>query len=127
MYLYLEMVQGYHLEHRANLSGALQCSGICLNNECVVDGNGGYFKKSSERQMIIQSLCRTTIRPETVGPTRRAACMSHSTSDKTTVFYYKSTVLENLGKNVPVVLKISDSNQFLKCQFRNGRAVLEFE
>ncbi|KAM9494265.1 uncharacterized protein Hap1MRO34_004193 [Clarias gariepinus] len=127
VHLYLEMVQVDHLDNEANLSGALQCK-TCLKNECAVDGNGGSFKKASECQVIIQSLGdRTIIRPETVAPTRKAACMSHSTSDKTTVYYYKSNVLGNLGKGAPVILKISDSDQFLKCQSINGRAVLDVE
>lgn len=44
-----------------------------------------------------------------------------------TIYYYKSNILVDLEKGVPVVLNINNSNQFLKCTFRNDKAVLSVD
>ncbi|TSY13819.1 hypothetical protein Baya_14042 [Bagarius yarrelli] len=41
-----------------------------------------------------------------------------------TIYYYRSNMLDDLGKGVPVVLNVSNSNQFLKCTFQQDKAVL---
>ncbi|GAA6092608.1 uncharacterized protein LOC113656971 [Tachysurus ichikawai] len=47
------------------------------------------------------------------------------TSERMTIFYYKSKI-EGLN-GLPVVLKFSDSDHFLKCTEKNGKAVLTIE
>ncbi|XP_027024257.1 uncharacterized protein LOC113656971 [Tachysurus fulvidraco] len=72
------------------------------------------------RQVLIQSLGQTIIRPDFF-----QACVNKSKSERMTIFYYKSEI-EGLN-GLPVVLKFSDSNHFLKCTEQNSKAVLTIE
>ncbi|KAB5526095.1 hypothetical protein PHYPO_G00147770 [Pangasianodon hypophthalmus] len=131
---HLAMVKKAHLDIQENLSESEESECQCNSTEagCVVDGilqqeTRGSFKKDKECQVLIQSLHQTTICPENIKPIRRRGCLSSSTSDDITIYYYKSNMLEDLEKGVPVVLNISNSNQFLKCTFRSDKAVLTVE
>ncbi|XP_062845381.1 interleukin-1 family member A [Trichomycterus rosablanca] len=81
-----------------------------------------YVKKISERDPVwIQSLLQTTICPKYITP------KSSSTSANITISYYRSNILADLGKGVPVVLNFSNSNNFLKCIYQQDKAVLTVE
>ncbi|KAK2819630.1 hypothetical protein Q7C36_021276 [Tachysurus vachellii] len=125
--LYLEMV----LEN-AGESEDSDSENINTHGECDIDGaldelrGSGSLIKDNENQVLIQSLQNTTIRSDNINPKRRGACMHNSTSD-ITIYYYKSNILVDLKKGVPVVLNITNSNQFLKCTFGKDKAVLSVE
>ncbi|XP_047656996.1 uncharacterized protein LOC113657144 isoform X2 [Tachysurus fulvidraco] len=125
MILYLEMV----LENAGESEGS-DSESINSHGKCVIDGARdelrGSLIKVHESQVLIQSLHNTTIESDNIKPRRRGACMHKSTSD-ITIFYYKSSILVDLEKGVPVVLNITNSNQFLKCTFINDKAVLSVE
>ncbi|XP_053473204.1 uncharacterized protein LOC128603045 isoform X1 [Ictalurus furcatus] len=133
LYFHLEMVRNTHLDIEENLSESEESDGegISIKGECVVDGKltqemKGSFKKDRESQVLIQGIHQTTICAKNIKPKRRGACMSYS-SNNITIYYYKPNMLEDLGKGVPVVLNISNSNQFLKCTFIEEKAVLTVE
>ncbi|KAG7315339.1 hypothetical protein KOW79_021427 [Hemibagrus wyckioides] len=114
------------------VSEVSDCKIICTLGECVLDGPHhelrgiGAFKKDKESQVLIQSLQNTPISPENIKPRRRGACMPKPTSD-ITIYYYQTNMMEDLGKGIPVVLNISNTNQFLKCTFISEKAVLSLE
>ncbi|KAB5526094.1 hypothetical protein PHYPO_G00147760 [Pangasianodon hypophthalmus] len=83
------------------------------------------IKQEERRQVVIQSLGQTIIHPEIFQSRRRKACMDVSKSDEMTIHYYKSDIKDRKGR--PVVLNFSDTNRFLKCIYKNDKAVLTVE
>ncbi|XP_060767577.1 uncharacterized protein LOC132875026 [Neoarius graeffei] len=123
----LEMVTETQLSADQNL----ELESFDTEGECVVDGIlpqkiRGSYEKADECKVLIQNRRQKLLRPENIKPRRQTACMNNSTSD-ITIYSYKSNVLDDLEKGVPVVLKISDSNQFLKCTFIGNKASLAVE
>ncbi|KAI5629869.1 interleukin-1 family member A [Silurus asotus] len=133
--LHLQMVQMPHFDYGKNLSESDESDQECITteDECAVDGNGpphmkACFLKYNESEVLIQSLFQINICPENIKSKRRnPACMKPSTSGDITLYYYKSSITADMGRGVPVALNISNSNQFLKCEFQNGKAVLSVD
>ncbi|KAF4093264.1 hypothetical protein AMELA_G00000290 [Ameiurus melas] len=74
-------------------------------------------------QVLIQSLGQTIVQPEHFSPRRRRACMNNNKYDCMTIYYYRS----HIDKRQPVILKFNGSNRFLKCMYKNDKAVLTVE
>ncbi|KAF7688228.1 uncharacterized protein LOC124379633 [Silurus meridionalis] len=129
--LNLQMVQMPQLDKNLSESDESDQESITTEDECAVDGNGpphmkACFLKHNESKVLIQSLHQINISQENIKSKRRnPACMKPSTSGDITIYYYKSSI--DMRRGVPVALNISNSNQFLKCEFQNGKAVLSVD
>ncbi|XP_053473373.1 uncharacterized protein LOC128603155 [Ictalurus furcatus] len=85
------------------------------------------IKHYEKDQILIQSLGHTIVQPEHFTPRRRRkACMNNYNYDSMTIYYYKSNI-EDMHKGQPVILNFSGSNRFLKCMYKDDKAVLTVE